>query len=94
MSARLETPWTERSAVRPATVVVIRLLKQFNLSKRETEATVFLTQGLRAKEIAQQMSCSEKTVYAHVARVCKKTGCRDYHEVICTLLAFACRNTD
>jgi DNA-binding CsgD family transcriptional regulator len=79
----------ERSDVGP---VVHKVLQRFNLSRRETEATVLLAQGLRAKQIAEQMSCSEKTVYAHLARVCKKANCRDYHEVICTLLAFACRS--
>jgi DNA-binding CsgD family transcriptional regulator len=83
---RVSTTFDE-SSVRP---VVDRFLKGFNLSRRETEAAVFLAHGLRAKEIAQRMACSEKTVYAHVARVCKKTGCRDYHEVVCMLLAFAC----
>jgi len=71
--------------------VVHRVLKRFNLSTRETEAVLFVAEGLRAKEIAAHMSCSEKTVYAHLARVCKKTGCRDYHEVVCTVLAFVCR---
>lgn len=75
-------------------LVVNRLLMHFSLSKRETEATVLLAQGLRAKEIAHQMCCSEKTVYAHLARVCKKTGRRDQHELVCVLLAFACNLLD
>jgi DNA-binding CsgD family transcriptional regulator len=70
--------------------VLERYFQRFALSKRETEATFFLAQGLRAKEIALHMSCSEKTVYAHLARVCKKIGCRDNHEIVCALLAFAC----
>jgi DNA-binding CsgD family transcriptional regulator len=65
-------------------------LSRFNLSQREREATVLLAQGLRAKEIAQHIGRSEKTVYAHLARVCMKTGCRDHHEVVCALLSFAC----
>jgi DNA-binding CsgD family transcriptional regulator len=71
--------------------VVDRFLKRFNLTKRETEAAVLLVQGMRPKEITEHMSCSEKTVYAHLARVCKKTGCRDHHEVLCAILAFACQ---
>lgn len=67
-----------------------RFVKRFGLSRRETDAIVLLAQGLRAKEIAHHMSCSEKTVYAHLARVSRKTGCRDYHEVVCALLAFCC----
>lgn len=75
-------------------LIVNRLLGRFRLSKRETEATILLAQGLRAKQIAHQMSCSEKTVYAHLARVCKKTGRRDQHELVCVLLAFACNLVD
>jgi DNA-binding CsgD family transcriptional regulator len=85
-------PTTSNNAsVRP---VLDRFLKRFNLSKRENEAVVLLAQGLRVKNIAHRMSCSEKTVYAHLARACKKTNCHDYHEVICMLLAFACHGLD
>jgi len=75
------------AAVRP---LVHQFSQRFNLSKRETQASLLLCEGMRAKEIAHYMSCSEKTVYAHLARVCKKTHCRDYHEVVCMLLAFVC----
>jgi DNA-binding CsgD family transcriptional regulator len=71
--------------------VVDSFLKRFKLTRRETEATILLVQGLRPKEITEHMSCSEKTVYAHLARVCRKTGCRDHHEVLCAMLAFACQ---
>jgi DNA-binding CsgD family transcriptional regulator len=77
----------DKLVVRP---IVQRFLAPFSLSKRELEAIVLLTEGAHAKEIAQRMSCSEKNVYAHLARACKKIGCRDYHDVICTVLAFAC----
>lgn len=68
-----------------------RFAKRYELSKREVQATILLAQGLRAKQIAQEMCCSEKTIYAHLTHVCKKAGCRDSHEVVCMLLAFACR---
>jgi len=70
--------------------VIHRFVKHFDLRKREAEATVLLAQGLKAKQIAEHMCCSETTVYARLARVSKKTGCQDYHEVVCALLAFAC----
>src|ERR1041384_3181241 len=76
------------SAVRP---IVDSFLKAFKLTKRETEAAVLLVQGMRPKEMTEHMSCSEKTVYAHLARVCRKTGCRDHHEVLCAILVFACQ---
>jgi DNA-binding CsgD family transcriptional regulator len=70
--------------------IVHRFLQRFRLSTRETEAVIFMVHGLRAKQIAQHMCCSEKSVYAHLARGSKKVGCHDYHEVVCVLLAFAC----
>lgn len=73
-----------------ASPAIHRFVRCFDLSKRESQATVLLAQGLSPKEIAQRMCCSEKTVYAHLVRVCRKTGCRDYHQVVCRLLAFAC----
>lgn len=82
-----QSPTIDSSSVRP---VLNSYFERFRLSARETEAIVFLAQGQRAKEIAEHMSCSEKTVYAHLARVCKKTNCRDFHEVVCAILAFAC----
>lgn len=79
-------------AVQP---LVSRFAVRFGLSKRESQASILLAEGMRPKEIAQYMACSEKTVYAHLARVCRKTSCRDYHEVLCMLLIFVyceCRN--
>jgi DNA-binding CsgD family transcriptional regulator len=82
-----QSPAVETSPARP---LLLQLLKRFNLTRREMEATIYLAEGLDAKQIAQQMSCSEKTVYAHLSRVSRKASCRDYQEVICVLLASAC----
>jgi len=71
--------------------VVDQFFDPFKLSKREKEAAVHLAHGMRAKDIAARMGCTEKNVYAHLARVYKKVGRRDCHEVVCALLAFACR---
>lgn len=71
--------------------VIKRFVSGFDLSKRETESIVLVAQGLRAKEIAERMRCSEPTIYGHLARVCEKTGCSDYHEVVARLFAFACQ---
>lgn len=67
-----------------------RFIKRFNLTNLEAEAIRFVARGLKAKEIADRMHCSEKTIYAHLARACKKTGCNDYHEVVALILAFTC----
>lgn len=71
--------------------VIKRFITSFELSKRETEAIVLVAQGLKPKEIAERMRCSEPTAYGHLARVCAKTGCSDYHEVVARLFAFACQ---
>jgi DNA-binding NarL/FixJ family response regulator len=73
-----------------AVPAMTRFVARFGLSRREGQATVLLARGLRAKEIASEMCCSEKTVYAHLFRVCKKVDCSDSHEVVCKLLAFTC----
>ena len=77
----------DKSVVRS---VVNLFLVPFSLTKRETEVVVLLSEGIHAKEIAQHMSCSEKNVYALLTRACRKIGCRDYHVVVCAVLAFAC----
>jgi DNA-binding NarL/FixJ family response regulator len=70
--------------------VIKRFIQGFDLSKREAEAVALVVQGLKPKEIAESMHCSEKTVYAHLARVCEKTCSHDYHEVVGKVFAFAC----
>lgn len=67
-----------------------RFVSRFRLTRREAEATILISRGLRAKSVADQMGCSEKTVYAHLMRVCEKTGCHDYREVVGKLLSFTC----
>lgn len=71
--------------------VIQRFVTSFNLSKRETEAIALVAQGCKPKEVADRMSCSEPTVYGHLARACAKAGCSDYHEVVARLFAFACQ---
>jgi DNA-binding NarL/FixJ family response regulator len=71
--------------------VIKRFVTGFYLTKRETEAMVLVARGLRAKEIADRMACSEPTVYSHLANICAKTGCIDYHEIVAKLFSFACQ---
>jgi DNA-binding NarL/FixJ family response regulator len=71
--------------------VIKRFVTGFSLTKRETEAMVLVARGLRAKEIAEQMDCSEQTVYCHLTNICTKTGCTDYHEIVAKLFSFACQ---
>lgn len=63
----------------------------FRFNARETQILTAFGHGLHAKEVAHRLLCSEKTVYAHVARACRKAGCRDYRELTCALLRFCCQ---
>jgi DNA-binding NarL/FixJ family response regulator len=74
--------------VRP---VIRRFARRFGLSKRETQTIALLAQGHGAKEIARRLACSDKTVYFHLAHICRKTKCHDYHEITGRLLAFTCQ---
>jgi DNA-binding NarL/FixJ family response regulator len=71
--------------------VIQRFVKGFGLSKREMEALVGVAHGLKPKEVAERMKCSEPTAYCHLTRACRKTGSSHYQELMAKLLAFACQ---
>lgn len=48
-----------------------------NLSPRELEVALLLTQGLRQEDIARRLSLSAKTVNTHKARLFEKMGIHD-----------------
>jgi DNA-binding NarL/FixJ family response regulator len=70
---------------------VKRFTRLFRLTKREEEVTTFLAHGLKPKEIADRLHCHEKAVYAVLSRLCTKTYCLDYHQVLGKLFEFACQ---
>jgi DNA-binding NarL/FixJ family response regulator len=72
--------------------VIRRFVEGFALSGREIEAVVLVAQGLKPKEVAQRMNCSEPTIYCHLTRASGKTGCKHYQEIIAKLFAFACQS--
>lgn len=71
--------------------LIRRFVKGFGLSRREMEAVIGVAQGLRPKEVAERMRCSEPTAYCHLTRACRKTGSSHYQELVAKLLAFACQ---
>lgn len=71
--------------------MIRRFTRRYDLSKREAETVALLVQGHGTKKTARLMDCSEKTVYFHLAHVCQKVKCRDYHELVGRLLAFTCQ---
>ena len=71
--------------------VIKRFVREFGLSKRESESLALAADGLRPKEIGDRMCCSEKTVYSHLTQACRKAGCGDYHALVARLFQFSCQ---
>lgn len=64
--------------------MAVQLAKKVNesrnineLTKREVEVLILITEGLLNKEIAQKLYISEKTVKNHVSNIFKKIGVND-----------------
>lgn len=55
---------------------------QQNLTKREGDVLSLMVQGLRNKEIANQLEVSERTIKSHVANVLAKLGARSRTEAV------------
>lgn len=71
--------------------VIRRFVKEFSLSKRESDVLSLVADGLKPKEIGDRLSCSEKTVYSHLTQACSKAGCSDYHALVARLFQFSCQ---
>jgi DNA-binding NarL/FixJ family response regulator len=67
-----------------------RFAKQFCLTSREADILNRVAGGTNPKQIALDMDCSIQAVYAHLARIGKKTDCGGYQEVIAKLFRFSC----
>lgn len=69
---------------------VKRFGRRYKLSKRETELLMRVTEGARPKAIAAEMRCSLQAVYARLARICTRTACESYPEVVAKMFQFSC----
>lgn len=56
------------------------------LSKRETEIIIFVANGFSDKEIATQLSISNRTVQTHVVRACLKLHAKNRTHAVTKLL--------
>lgn len=63
---------------------LLRTVGQEELSERELEVLTLVARGLSNKEIAQQLSISDKTARNHVARCMAKLGADDRTEATMT----------
>lgn len=64
------------------------LLKDLNLTKRETEILQLLCEGLSNKEIADRLFVSERTIIGHKSNLLAKSGCKS----TISLLSYAVKN--
>jgi DNA-binding NarL/FixJ family response regulator len=69
---------------------LVRFAKRFGLTRRESEILDRLAKGASPKEVALEFDCSMQAVYAHLGRVCTKTNCASYREVVAALFQFSC----
>ena len=58
------------------------VIKQFELSERETELIQYLDKGLSSEEIAEKMFLSKHTVDTHRRNILLKTGARNTVELL------------
>lgn len=70
---------------------VKRFSRRYKLSDRETEILTQIIQGASPKSIAAEMRCSLQAIYARLSRICVRTACASYPEVVVKLFQFSCR---
>jgi DNA-binding CsgD family transcriptional regulator len=59
-----------------------RLQWRFNLTPRECECTMLLTEGYSMDEVAERMGISKQTLRQHLKHAFHKTGTRKQHELV------------
>ena len=61
-------------------------LNQYKLTSRESTCAIYLRSGLRAKEIAQRMNISPRTVEKHIQSLKDKTQTMNINQLMLKLL--------
>lgn len=62
----------------------------FCLTNKESEILALLANGTAPKRIAMDGGFSIQAVYARLTRICAKTKCANYQEVLAKLFQFSC----
>lgn len=65
-----------------------RLKEQFNLTPRECECTILLTEGRDLKEIADRMNLRHETMRQHLKSIFKKMNVQKQHELVSLALDY------
>ncbi|CDZ78385.1 DNA-binding transcriptional activator UhpA [Legionella massiliensis] len=66
----------------PLYYTIARQYGEYNLNKRETESLFYLMRGYTAKEIAQRLGLSPKTIEYHIEQLKNKLGCSKKSELV------------
>jgi DNA-binding CsgD family transcriptional regulator len=66
-----------------------RLKKQHQLTNREADFVVLMTEGRSVKEIGQVMDIAEDTARQYLKNCFKKMGVQKQHEMVCLALDYA-----
>lgn len=72
----------KNSDYQPIQYIVSDNCEFFNLSKRESLCLFYLIRGKTAKEIAQHLSISQRTVESHIDNIRMKLSCKTKSEII------------
>ncbi|MHB1948178.1 MAG: response regulator transcription factor [Gammaproteobacteria bacterium] len=75
------------SAMTPNYYYVHDHLNPFKLSERELESLFFMLRGKSAKQIAQILKLSQRTIESYAEQIKNKLGCRNKTEVLCLAIA-------
>jgi DNA-binding NarL/FixJ family response regulator len=67
-----------------------RFSKRYKLSRKETAILGRLADGGSPKSIATEANCSLQTIYFCLNRICQRTSCERYPEVVAKLFQFSC----
>lgn len=73
-----------------AGTTIRRFSRRYKLSDKETEILKRVTEGASPKAIAAEMLCSLQAVYARLTKICARTSCESYQEVVAKLFQFSC----
>jgi DNA-binding CsgD family transcriptional regulator/CheY-like chemotaxis protein len=73
-----------------AECTLARFARDHGLTAKEHDVLQRIARGDSPKRVALELGCSLQAVYAHLARIGRKTGCDSYHETIAKLFQFSC----
>lgn len=83
---RLQTQWVVQDEWRERVIDMIKIQKQFDLSRREAEVVKYLCRGDTNKGIAERLFISKLTVKGHVRKIYQKMGVHNRATLVSKIL--------